>query len=99
MKTSLLAAASMIALAASIALAADIHVDSAAAALDADPGVARLADLKPLALQAHGLRRAGATPGATVKVSRSPGGLLIGSGGEYAEVTLGVAEHIVVEPV
>jgi DtxR family transcriptional regulator, Mn-dependent transcriptional regulator len=45
------------------------------------------------------LRRAGATPGATVKVSRSPGGLLIGSGGEYAEVTLGVAEHIVVEPV
>ena len=45
------------------------------------------------------LRRAGATPGATVKVSRSPGGLLIGSGGEYAEVTLGVDEHIVVEPV
>ena len=68
MKTSLLAAASMIALAASIALAADIHVDSAAAALDADPGVARLADLKPLALQAHGLRRAGATSPTTVQV-------------------------------
>ncbi|MFN8183290.1 MAG: iron dependent repressor, metal binding and dimerization domain protein [Candidatus Nanopelagicales bacterium] len=45
------------------------------------------------------LRRAGATPGATVKVSRSPGGLLLGSGGEYVEVTLGVADHIVVEPV
>lgn len=57
-----------IALAASIALAADIHVDSAAAALDADPGVARLADLKPLALQAHGLRRAGATSPTTVQV-------------------------------
>jgi len=34
-----------------------------------------------------------------VKVSRSPGGLLLGSGGEYVEVTLGVADHIVVEPV
>lgn len=45
------------------------------------------------------LRRAGATPGSTVKVSRSPGGLLVGSGGEYAEVSLGVAEHIAVEPV
>ena len=45
------------------------------------------------------LRRAGATPGSTVKVSRSPGGLLVGSGGEYAEVSLGVAQHIAVEPV
>jgi DtxR family transcriptional regulator, iron-dependent repressor len=45
------------------------------------------------------LRRAGATPGSTVKVSRSPGGLLVGSGGEYAEVPLGVAEHIAVDPV
>lgn len=72
MKTSLLAAASMIALAASIALAADIHVDSAAAALDADPGVARLADLKPLALQAYGLRRAGATSPTTVQVVIGP---------------------------
>jgi DtxR family Mn-dependent transcriptional regulator len=45
------------------------------------------------------LRRAGAIPGSTVKVTRSPGGLLIGSGGEYAEITLGTAEHIGVEPV
>ena len=45
------------------------------------------------------LRRAGATPGSTVKVSRSPGGLLVGSGGEYAEVPLAVAEHIAVDPV
>ncbi len=45
------------------------------------------------------LRRAGAIPGATVKVTRSPGGLLIGSGGEYAEIGLAVAEHIAVEPV
>ncbi len=43
------------------------------------------------------MRRAGATPGATVKVSASPGGLLIGSGGEYAEVPFAVAEHIAVE--
>jgi DtxR family Mn-dependent transcriptional regulator len=45
------------------------------------------------------LRRAGATPGSTVKVTTSPGGLLVGSGGEYAEIPLGVAEHIGVEPV
>lgn len=45
------------------------------------------------------LRRAGAIPGSTVKVSSSPGGLLIGSGGEYAEVTPAVAQHIAVEPV
>ena len=45
------------------------------------------------------LRRAGAIPGSTVKVTRSPGGMLIGSGGEYAEISLGVAEHIAVEPV
>ncbi len=45
------------------------------------------------------LRRAGAIPGATVKVTPSPGGLLIGSGGEYAEIPLAVAEHIAVEPV
>lgn len=45
------------------------------------------------------LRRAGAIPGATVKVTRSPGGLLVGSGGEYAEISLAVAEHIAVEPV
>lgn len=43
------------------------------------------------------LRQAGATPGSTVKVTRSPGGLLVGSGGEYAEVPLAVAEHIAVE--
>jgi hypothetical protein len=30
-------------------------------------------------------------------VSASPGGLLIGSGGEYAEVPFAVAEHIAVE--
>lgn len=45
------------------------------------------------------LRRSGAIPGSTVKVSRSPGGLLMGSGGEYAELPLAVAEHITVDPV
>lgn len=45
------------------------------------------------------LRRAGATPGATVRVSVSPGGLLVGSGGEYAEVPLAVADHIAVDTI
>lgn len=44
-----------------------------------------------------GLRRAGVMPGATVKVSVSPGGLMVGSGGEYAEIPLAVAEHLSVE--
>jgi DtxR family Mn-dependent transcriptional regulator len=44
-----------------------------------------------------GLRRAGVMPGATVKVSVSPGGLMVGSGGEYAEIPLTVAEHLSVE--
>ena len=32
------------------------------------------------------LKRAGVQPGQVAKVSRSPGGVLIGSGGEYAEL-------------
>ncbi len=42
------------------------------------------------------LERAGARPGATVTVSRSPGGLLVGSGGEYAELDLATAAHVLV---
>ena len=45
------------------------------------------------------LRRAGAVPGSTVQITRAPRGLLVGSGGEYVEVSLGVAEHISVESV
>ena len=42
------------------------------------------------------LRRAGAMPGATVKVVSSPGGLLVGSAGEYAELSLLSASHVFV---
>jgi DtxR family Mn-dependent transcriptional regulator len=42
------------------------------------------------------LRRAGATPGATVKVVSSPGGLLVGTAGEYAELSLLSASHVFV---
>jgi DtxR family Mn-dependent transcriptional regulator len=42
------------------------------------------------------LRRAGATPGATVKVVASPGGVLVGSAGEYAELDSVTASHVFV---
>ena len=42
------------------------------------------------------LRRAGARPGATVTVGRSPAGLLVGSGGESTEISTEVASHIFV---
>ncbi len=43
------------------------------------------------------LRRAGVTPGETIKVTKSPGGLLIGSAGEYAEITIDTAALVFVE--
>lgn len=43
------------------------------------------------------LHRVGAMPGASVKVHRSPGGVTVGSAGEYAEVTDEVAIHLLVE--
>jgi DtxR family Mn-dependent transcriptional regulator len=43
------------------------------------------------------LRRAGALPGATVKVVGSPGGgVLVGSAGEYAELDQTAAGHVFV---
>jgi DtxR family Mn-dependent transcriptional regulator len=42
------------------------------------------------------LARAGATPGSTVKVTRSPGGILVGSAGEYAELSTATAAHVLV---
>ncbi len=42
------------------------------------------------------LRRAGALPGATVKVVASPGGVLVGSAGEYAELDGPTASHVFV---
>jgi DtxR family transcriptional regulator, Mn-dependent transcriptional regulator len=42
------------------------------------------------------LRRAGALPGATVKVVTSPGGLLVGSAGEYAELDPATASPVFV---
>ena len=43
------------------------------------------------------LRRAGVQPGASVRAQRSAGGVLIGSGGETAELPLTIAAHIAVE--
>lgn len=43
-----------------------------------------------------GLRRAGVTPGEVVKVRTSEGGLLVGSGMEYAELSLESGTHIFV---
>jgi DtxR family Mn-dependent transcriptional regulator len=43
------------------------------------------------------LRRVGALPGASVRIQRSPGGVTVGSGGEYTELADAVASHILVE--
>ncbi|MCQ4080737.1 dihydrofolate reductase [Streptomyces sp. RB6PN25] len=42
------------------------------------------------------LRRAGVQPGAVVSVSSAAGGVLVGSGGEAAELTQDVASHVFV---
>jgi len=44
------------------------------------------------------MHRIGAMPGASVKVHRSPGGVTIGSGGEYSELPDEMAAHVFVEP-
>jgi DtxR family Mn-dependent transcriptional regulator len=44
----------------------------------------------------HTLRRAGVQPGAVISVTSSPGGLLVGSSGESAELSLELAGHIFV---
>ena len=44
------------------------------------------------------MHRIGAMPGASVKVRRSAGGVMIGSGGEYSELPEDVAIHVFVEP-
>ncbi len=43
------------------------------------------------------MHRIGVTPGASVKVHRSAGGVTIGSAGEYAELSDDVAVHVLVE--
>ena len=43
------------------------------------------------------MHRIGALPGASVKVHRSPGGVTLGSAGEYAELADDVAVHVLVE--
>lgn len=43
------------------------------------------------------MHRIGAMPGASVKVHRAPGGVTIGSGGEYTELPEDVAVHVLVE--
>ena len=42
------------------------------------------------------LHRAGVVPAATVKVVSSPGGVLVGSAGEYAELDSATASHVFV---
>ena len=42
------------------------------------------------------LRRANARPGEVVKVTNSAGGVLVGSGGEYVELSADVASHVFV---
>ncbi len=44
------------------------------------------------------MHRIGAMPGASVKVRRSAGGVLIGSAGEYSELPDEMASHVFVEP-
>lgn len=43
------------------------------------------------------LRRAGAHPGETIKAENSPGGILLGSAGEYTEIDTDTARHIVID--
>ncbi|MEI8259984.1 MAG: metal-dependent transcriptional regulator [Actinomycetes bacterium] len=43
------------------------------------------------------LHRVGAMPGASVTVHRSPGGITVGSAGEYAELSDEVTSHLLVE--
>lgn len=43
------------------------------------------------------MHRIGVTPGASVKVHRSAGGVMIGSAGEYSELSAEVAMHVLVE--
>jgi DtxR family transcriptional regulator, iron-dependent repressor len=45
------------------------------------------------------LRRAGVQPGASISVSASPAGMLVGSGGEATEITPLVASHVFVTAV
>jgi len=44
------------------------------------------------------LRRSGIRPGETVKVTRSPGGVLVGSAGEYVELDEATAALLFVDP-
>jgi len=43
------------------------------------------------------MRRIGVMPGASVKAHRSPGGVMIGSAGEYTELALDIADHVFVQ--
>lgn len=43
------------------------------------------------------LKRVGVTPGSTVRAHLAPSGVMIGSAGEYAEIPLDIAAHILVD--
>ena len=80
--------------------ASDAHLVTLAASAGAEPHrvvVRRIGE--PLQTDAPlmaSLRRAGVTPGETVKVTTSAGGVLVGSGMEYAELDLVTAGHVFV---
>ena len=60
--------------------------------------VRRIAEpLQDDALAMTTMHRIGAMPGASVKVHRSAGGVTIGSGGEYTELSDELAAHVLVE--
>lgn len=61
--------------------------------------IQRLAEpLQEDAVTMRQLRRSGALPGATVKASRSPGGITLGGVGEYVELSEDLAQHVLVAP-
>jgi DtxR family Mn-dependent transcriptional regulator len=43
------------------------------------------------------LRRAGVTPGASIRAHRAAEGIMLGSAGEYVEVSKDMATHILVD--
>lgn len=60
--------------------------------------VRRIAE--PLQVEAEamlGLRRAGVLPGASARIQQGPEGILIGSGGEYVELSVNDAQHVLVD--
>lgn len=77
-----------------------VSLTAAAGATDRDVVVRRIGEpIQDDELVMTSLRRAGVQPGASVAVRTCPGGLLVGTGGDDAQLSLGVAAHVFVSPV